>query len=118
MPRRRRPFVQQTRTVRFLSCGGRMAAHHIPAFINPNAGNADAARDALRTAGGFDVREVQPVTLADEVRAAVSEGASRILVAGGDGSIGSAAGVLAGSDVELAILPGGTLNHLAKDLSI
>lgn len=90
----------------------------IPAFVNPLAGNADAARDALHAAGGFDVREVPPQTLADQVRAAVAERATRILVAGGDGSIGSAAGVLAGTGVELAILPCGTLNHLAKDLSL
>jgi len=29
----------------------------IPAFVNPMAGNAAAAREALRSAGGFDVRE-------------------------------------------------------------
>ena len=90
----------------------------IPAFVNPLAGNAEPAREALRAAEGFDVREVQPAKLAEHVRAAMKEGATRILVAGGDGSIGSAAGVLAGTGVELAILPSGTLNHLAKDLSL
>lgn len=90
----------------------------IPAFVNPMAGNADAARDALRAAGGYDIREVQPQHLADETRRAVDEGATRVLVAGGDGSIGSAANVLAGTGVELAILPCGTLNHLAKDLGL
>jgi diacylglycerol kinase family enzyme len=39
-------------------------------------------------------------------------------VAGGDGSIGAAASVFAGTGTELAILPCGTLNHLAKDLDI
>jgi diacylglycerol kinase family enzyme len=90
----------------------------IPAFVNPLAGNADSARSALREAGGFDVREVPPQTLAEQVRGAVAEGATRILVAGGDGSIGSAASVLSGTQTELAILPCGTLNHLAKDLSL
>ena len=90
----------------------------IPAFVNPLAGNAGAARDALRAVGGFDVREVPPETLADETKKAIGEGASRILVAGGDGSIGSAANVLSGTGVELAILPCGTLNHLAKDLGL
>ena len=90
----------------------------IPAFVNPLAGNADAARAALRTAAAFDIREVRPQTLADEVRSAIREGARRILVAGGDGTIGSAAGALAETGVELAILPCGTLNHLAKDLSL
>jgi diacylglycerol kinase family enzyme len=90
----------------------------IPAFVNPEAGNADEARGALRAAGGFDIREVPPHTLADHVRTAAAEGATRVLVAGGDGSIGSAAGVLSGTKTELAILPCGTLNHLAKDLSL
>jgi len=48
----------------------------------------------------------------------MDEGARRLLVAGGDGSIGSAANVIAGTRAELAILPCGTLNHLAKDLSL
>jgi diacylglycerol kinase family enzyme len=91
---------------------------NIPAFINPLAGNADDARRALSSAGGFDVQEVQPETLADQVRAAIHGGARRILVAGGDGSIGSAATALSGTGVELAILPCGTLNHLAKDLGL
>jgi len=90
----------------------------IPAFVNPDAGNAEAARAALREAGGFDIREVPPHTLAEHVRDAVRDGARRILVAGGDGTIGSAAGVLSGTNVELAILPCGTLNHLAKDLEL
>jgi diacylglycerol kinase family enzyme len=91
----------------------------IPAFINPAAGNAEHARSALLSTGGhFDIREVAPSQLADRIREAVREGATRVLVAGGDGSIGSAAGALAGTGVELAILPTGTLNHLAKDLKL
>jgi diacylglycerol kinase family enzyme len=90
----------------------------IPAFVNPLAGNAGAARDALRAVGGFDIREVPPQTLADETRKAIAQGAPRILVAGGDGSIGSAANELSGTGAELAILPCGTLNHLAKDLGL
>src|SRR4051812_8481424 len=93
-----------------------IASSNIPAFVNPLAGNADAALAALSAVGGFDVREVAPETLADHVRAAIGAGATRVLVAGGDGSIGSAADALIGTDVELAILPSGTLNHLAKDL--
>jgi diacylglycerol kinase family enzyme len=52
------------------------------------------------------------------VKAAIRDGARRVLVAGGDGSIGSAAGAIAGTRIELAILPCGTLNHLARDLSL
>jgi diacylglycerol kinase family enzyme len=96
------------------------ACEMIPAFVNPLAGNADAARAALRVMGDgvFDIREVPPQTLADRVKEAIDEGATRILVAGGDGTIGSAASALSGTGVELAILPCGTLNHLAKDLGL
>lgn len=94
--------------------------HMIPAFVNRLAGNAPESRAALECAGtgAFDVQEILPEHLANCIRAAVERGARRIVVAGGDGSIGTAAGVLTGTGVELGILPCGTLNHLAKDLSI
>jgi diacylglycerol kinase family enzyme len=95
-----------------------IARGRIPAFVNPLAGNAGEAQRALDTAGGFDIVEVSPDALDDRVRRAVSRGARRILVAGGDGTIAGAASALRGTDVELAILPSGTLNHLAKDLSL
>jgi len=90
----------------------------IPAFVNPLAGNADAARAALNAVGGFDIREVQPDKLATEVSAALHDGTRRVLIAGGDGSLASAARSLTGTGAELAILPCGTLNHLAKDVGI
>jgi diacylglycerol kinase family enzyme len=92
----------------------------IPAFVNLSSGgrNADEARAALRAVGGFDIRDVAPAALAEGVRSAIREGAQRIVVAGGDGSIASAAAVLAGTMSELAIVPSGTLNHLARDLAL
>ncbi|MBA3342983.1 MAG: diacylglycerol kinase [Gemmatimonadaceae bacterium] len=90
----------------------------IPAFVNPGAGNAEKARDALASTGLFDVREIDPAQLESLVRTAVGEGARRVLVAGGDGSIATGAGVVAGTEVELAVLPAGTLNHFARDLGI
>jgi diacylglycerol kinase family enzyme len=90
----------------------------VPAFINLAAANAGAARQALRAAGGFDVHEVSAQLLTPSVRAAVAGGARRVLIAGGDGTVGSAAAILANTETELAILPTGTLNHLAKDLGL
>ena len=90
----------------------------IPAFVNPEAGSAKEALEALRNHGGFDVREVQPDKLAEAIRQAVADGAPRILVAGGDGTIGTAAAEILDSETELAIFPGGTLNHFARDHSI
>lgn len=51
-------------------------------------------------------------------RAARSEGVTVVAVAGGDGTLNCAAGMLAGSGVALGILPLGTMNLLAKDLGI
>lgn len=45
-------------------------------------------------------------------------GSGRVVVAGGDGTAACAAGAMAGTHAELALLPLGTLNHLARDLSI
>ncbi|MEP6904615.1 MAG: diacylglycerol kinase family protein [Gemmatimonadales bacterium] len=90
----------------------------IPAFVNPGAGNYEKAREALASSGRFDIREVSGTRLGDEIRRAVKEGASRIVVAGGDGTICTAAGITCGTDVELAILPAGTLNHFALDHGI
>lgn len=90
----------------------------IPAFVNPLAGNADAARGALKAVSGFEIREVAPELLGAKVRSALHEGARRVLIAGGDGSLASAASALSGTGAELAILPCGTLNHLAKDLAV
>lgn len=89
-------------------------ALRIPAFINPESGTAEGAREALAT-GPFDVREVPPDELRDRITEAVDSGVPRILIAGGDGTIRTAVEVIAGTGVELAVLPAGTLNHFAKD---
>lgn len=90
----------------------------IPAFVNSLAGSGADAAAALRSVGGFDIRAVGPDALDGAVRRAVAGGARRVLIAGGDGSIGSAAGALVGTGVELAVLPCGTLNHFARDFGI
>ena len=87
----------------------------VVAFLNARAGSADAARKALESADAFDIRETDADSLNEAIREAVDAGSKRVLVCGGDGTIASAAHALAGTGVELAVLPGGTLNHFAKD---
>jgi len=89
----------------------------LPAFLNKRCGNADAAREAL-AGEGFVLEEVDPEQLVDRFRDAVAKRIPRILVAGGDGTIAAAAAVVARTGTELAVLPGGTLNHFAKDNGI
>jgi diacylglycerol kinase family enzyme len=90
----------------------------IPAFVNTEAGTADAACEALAKNRSFRIERTAPNELAARVRHAVEGGARRVVVAGGDGSVATAAGVLRGNGCELAILPGGTLNHLAQALGL
>src|SRR3712207_2096723 len=90
----------------------------ILALVNSKSGTADKAKAALTDAGTFDVEVVEPEQLASRIEAAVGEGQRRIVVAGGDGTIATAARALIGTGVELAIVPGGTLNHFARDLGI
>lgn len=90
----------------------------IPAIVNNASGTAAAAKEALEAHGAYEVHAVEPSAVGDTVRAIVQGGAPRVLVAGGDGTIGTAASVLVDHPAELAVLPGGTLNHFARDLGI
>ena len=49
---------------------------------------------------------------------AVSENSERVVAGGGDGTVSAVAGVVAGTNVALGVLPMGTLNHFAKDVGI
>jgi len=89
----------------------------LKAFLNAACGNAEAAREALNTAG-FDLESIQPRELEKRLKRAIDQGTNRILVAGGDGTIATAAALVANTNIELAILPGGTLNHFARDHGI
>lgn len=89
----------------------------LKAFLNSKCGNAEAARKALAEVG-FDLEEVDPKELESCLKKAIAGGTKRILVAGGDGTIATGAALVARTGVELAILPGGTLNHFAKDHNI
>src|SRR3979409_1111463 len=103
--------------------------HALKAFLNAACGNAEAAREAI-AAAGFELEAVQPRELEKCLQKAIGEGTKRILVAGGDGTIDPAAGaggdgtiataaaLVASTGTELAILPGGTLNHFARDHGI
>ena len=98
----------------------------IPVIINASAGNHDAA-DRARTltslflAAGIqvDVRFAESgADIETLVRDAVRERPRILIAAGGDGTISTAAGALAGTQIVLGVLPFGTLNHFAKDLGI
>jgi diacylglycerol kinase family enzyme len=89
----------------------------LKAFLNASCGNAEKAREAISTAG-FELDVIQPADMEKRLTEAIEGDTKRILVAGGDGTIATAASLIAQTDVELAILPGGTLNHFARDHDI
>ena len=102
------------------------------ALLNAAAGaashrGADDLRDQLASAldalnvvaelkfcGGSELKRLAEA----ELKSAKAGEIDAVVVGGGDGSIRTVAGVLAGSGVPLGILPLGTLNHFAKDLGI
>ena len=96
----------------------RVAQPQIPAFVNPDSGSGEAARTALEDNDAFDVEACTPDSLDTLIDEAVRSGAERIVVAGGDGTIAKAAAALVGTDSALAVVPGGTLNHFARDLGV
>jgi diacylglycerol kinase family enzyme len=61
---------------------------------------------------------VRPEGMEKALRAALASGARTVVVGGGDGTVRTAAQVLAGTEASLGILALGTLNHCARDLGI
>jgi len=90
----------------------------IPAILNVKAGSAEEAREQVESNDAFEVHAVEPEAIAATIHDVVGAGARRVLVSGGDGTIATAAAALLETPAELAILPGGTLNHFARDLGV
>lgn len=90
----------------------------IPCILNVAAGTAAAVLDAVERDPRFALRHSEPEGIQGALVAAMEAGPARIAVAGGDGTVATAAGVLAGTGVELAVIPAGTLNHFARSLEI
>jgi diacylglycerol kinase family enzyme/membrane-associated phospholipid phosphatase len=87
--------------------------------VNPSAGSSGQAAEELRT----ELPEAEVVELqeGDDLEAALKDAAGRgcvIGVAGGDGSINTAATIAADSSKPLFVVPGGTLNHFAYALGL
>ncbi|HLM56118.1 MAG TPA: diacylglycerol kinase family protein, partial [Pyrinomonadaceae bacterium] len=99
----------------------------VEVVINGAAGGGALAAEAGREAAevfaacGVEAR----VSLArdggelEEVaRRALADGAGALVAGGGDGTVSAVASLVAGTGRALGVLPLGTLNHFAKDLSI
>lgn len=91
---------------------------HIALIANPGAGgstDADEVAVALRAHGAV----IEHFSLGeDDLERAARSGAERVVVAGGDGSIGPAAGVAQALGVPLALVPTGTANDFARSQNL
>jgi diacylglycerol kinase family enzyme len=88
-------------------------------FLNPKSGPGSTSIETLKELfPGVRIEECAPDDLVPLVDEAVAGGARFVGVAGGDGTIRSAAERLLDTDVDLLVIPAGTRNHFAKDLSI
>jgi YegS/Rv2252/BmrU family lipid kinase len=92
-----------------------------------NAGSragAEASADVARSLAdaGVTAGAVRATSDPDELRRIVEEGLSqgvrRVIVGGGDGTISLVAGLLAGRDVVLGVLPLGTGNDFARNVHL
>jgi len=93
-------------------------------IINAGGGSVgddagEKVRAALAKAGvDGEVCVLDAEKIEERVKAAVKSGVPLVIAAGGDGTVGTVAGIVAGTDTVLGILPLGTLNHFARDLGI
>ena len=98
----------------------------IAVILNGKSGTAldeeGQARLARAFAGAGCEAEIVRASSGHALRVLIERAAASrpgvVVVGGGDGTLSTAAGVLAGSGVALGVLPLGTLNHFAKDLGI
>lgn len=100
-------------------------SERLTVLVNRSGGTAARAGDAIegevRAAfAAVDVAIDLKLLDGGAMRGAVKAhaGEARLVVGGGDGTLGCAAGVLAGTETALGILPLGTRNHLARELGV
>jgi YegS/Rv2252/BmrU family lipid kinase len=99
---------------------------HVAVVFNPAARGGEDSFFRVRVQRVLDAREVHVSwfeTTPDDIGSGVAskalgEGAELMMVAGGDGTVMGCISALAGTDVPLAILPGGTGNLLALNFDI
>ncbi|URD59996.1 hypothetical protein M8312_09300 [Sphingomonas sp. KRR8] len=104
----------------------RLVTEAMQGLVILNRGGGSAGDDveqrvseALRSAGlTAEVIALDGEECVRRATAARDEGRPFVAAGGGDGTISAVAGVLAGSEVPLGVLPLGTLNHFARDLGV
>jgi diacylglycerol kinase family enzyme/membrane-associated phospholipid phosphatase len=87
--------------------------------VNPASGGgagAAVAEEVHEQLPAAEIVELGPDDNLDEALRDVARRAEVLAIAGGDGSVSCAAGVAVDAGLPLAVFPGGTFNHFAKDI--
>ena len=87
--------------------------------VNPASGGGTGARVIEEVRESLPQAEIVEIDGADDVEEVMRKAAQRadvLAVGGGDGTVSCAAGVAMDAGVPLAVFPGGTFNHFAKDI--
>jgi diacylglycerol kinase family enzyme/membrane-associated phospholipid phosphatase len=87
--------------------------------VNPASGGGTGADVIEHVREALPRTEIVTVDESDDIEKelrAAAERAEVLAVAGGDGTVSCAAGVADKAGVPLAVFPGGTFNHFAKDI--
>ncbi|HSJ15232.1 MAG TPA: diacylglycerol kinase family protein [Longimicrobiales bacterium] len=97
-----------------------MSEERIPLLLNTGGGSApaDAAAFAAELDDRLEAEALAGGALADAIARELAGGARTIAVAGGDGTMRTAAEAMLDSGATLAVAPGGTLNHFARRIGI
>ncbi|MDT5105836.1 MAG: hypothetical protein QOI25_3349 [Mycobacterium sp.] len=88
-------------------------------LVNPASGSGTGARVVEEVRQALPNAEIVELGEDDDVPEALRSAAARaevLAVGGGDGTVSCAAGVAVDVGVPLAVFPGGTFNHFAKDI--
>ncbi|MGB3212499.1 MAG: diacylglycerol kinase family protein [Desulforhopalus sp.] len=120
MPEHHNNRINTRKIAESLASAGRTAncAEPVPVYYNPDAGSSEKVLGIIRSDSRIRLEEVSPVKMTKIIEKAVEQGAKRVVISGGDGTIALAAAQLAGTTTELAIIPSGTLNHFAQRTGI
>jgi undecaprenyl-diphosphatase len=90
-------------------------------LVNPHSGPDETSpSDIAAEFPGSRVHEIEGHTVKRQVEDAIERATAPefLAVAGGDGTIRCAAGVVAGTDLPLLPIPAGTRNHFAREVGI
>ena len=87
--------------------------------VNPRSGPCETPIDEVVAAfPGSSIHEVVDHDVRPQVRKALKGDPDFLAVAGGDGTLRCAAGILAGTQVAMVPVPAGTRNHFAREVGI